>query len=105
MWVLNQKVVVTQSINTVESSNKNEALLIDIRKKDIINNITTFMTFMMLEPLNCLPLVCESDFQLSGGVFQLSGSYVHPAQKSLCSADSKVFLFKKGKCKKSLFLL
>ena len=73
MWVLDQKVVVTRSIYTVEASNKDQALLMDIRKRDMTNNITIIMTFMMLEPLNWSPSVCETDFQLSGGDYQLSG--------------------------------
>ena len=35
----------------MEASNDDQALLIDIRKKDMINNITSIMAFMMLEPL------------------------------------------------------
>ena len=52
MWVLDRKVVVTRSIYTVEASNQDQALLMYIRKKDMTNNITIIMTFMMLEPLN-----------------------------------------------------
>ena len=40
------------SILTVEASNKDQVLLMDIRKKDLINNITIIKTFMMLEPLD-----------------------------------------------------
>ena len=79
---MDRKVVVTQLIYTVEASNEDQALLMDIRKKDMTNNITITMTFLMLEPLNWSPSVCETDFQLSGGdyqlsvrVYQLSGSY------------------------------
>ena len=61
MWVLDRKVVNTQSIYTVEASNEDQALLMDIRKKDMTNNITIIMTFMMLEPLNWSPSVCETD--------------------------------------------
>ena len=73
MWVVDQEVVVTLSIYTVEACIKDQALLMDIRKKDMTNNITIIMTFMMLDPLKFLPSVCEKDFQLSGGDFQLSG--------------------------------
>ena len=45
---MDQKVVVTLSIYIVEASNENQALLMDIRMKDMINNITIVMTFMML---------------------------------------------------------
>ena len=43
MWVLERKVVATRSIYTVEASNKDQALLMDIRKKDMTNNITIIM--------------------------------------------------------------
>ena len=39
MGVMDQKVTVILSIYTVEASNKNQALVTDIRKKAIINNI------------------------------------------------------------------
>ena len=47
MWVSDQKVVITLLIYTVEASNKDQALLIDIRKRDMPNNITIIMTFMI----------------------------------------------------------
>ena len=75
MWVLDQKVVTIRSIYTVEASNKDQAMLMDIRKKDMTTNITIIMTFMMLEQLNWNPFVCETEFQLSGGDYQLSGCY------------------------------
>ena len=52
MWVLDRKVVATLSIYTAEASNEDQALLMDIRKKDMTNNITIILTFMMIEPLN-----------------------------------------------------
>ena len=73
-WVLDRKVVATRSIYTVEASNEDQALLMDIRKKDMTTNITISMTFMMLGPLNWSPSVCETKFQLSGGDYQLTGS-------------------------------
>ena len=69
VWQMDQKVVVTMSIYTVEASNK--ALLMDIRVKDMINNITIIMTYTMLEPLNCSRTICETDCQLIGGDCQL----------------------------------
>ena len=51
-----------------------QAILMDVRNKDMTNNITITMTFMMLEPPNCSPSVCDADFQLSGGVYLHSGS-------------------------------
>ena len=70
---MDQKVVVTLSIYTVEAPNKNQGLLMDIRKKDMVNNIIINMTFMMLELLNCLPTMFETDFQLISCEFQLIG--------------------------------
>ena len=73
MRVMDRKVVVTQSIYTVEASNKNQGLLMDIRKKDMIKNTTIIMTFMMLEPLDGSPTKCEKDCQLIGCDGQLIG--------------------------------
>ena len=57
----------------MEASNKNQGLLMDIRKKDMINNTTIIMTFMMLESLNGSPTKCEKDCQLIGRDGQLIG--------------------------------
>ena len=73
MRVMDRQVVVTPSIYTVEASNKNQGLLMDIRKKDMINNTIIIMTFMMLEPLNGSPTKCEKDCQLIGHDGQLIG--------------------------------
>ena len=45
----------------------------DIRKKYMINKITINMTFMMLEPLNGSPAMCETGCQLIGSDGQLIG--------------------------------
>ena len=66
MWVMDWQVVVTPSIYTMEASNKNQGLLMDIKKKDMINNTTITMTFMMLEPQNGSPTKCEKDCQPIG---------------------------------------
>ena len=52
MRVMDRKVVVTPSIYTMEASNKNQGLLMDIRKKDMINNLKVIMTFVIIEPLD-----------------------------------------------------
>ena len=70
---MDQKVVVTLSIYTLEASNKDQGLLVDIRKKDMINNTTIIMTVMMLEPLNGSPTKCETDCRLIGCDGQLIG--------------------------------
>ena len=57
----------------MEASNKNQGLLMDIRKEDMINNTTIIMTFMILEPLNGSPTKCEKDCQLIGRDGQLIG--------------------------------
>ena len=57
----------------MEASNENQGLLMDIRKMDMINNITINMSFMMLEPLNSSPAICETDCQLIGSNGQLIG--------------------------------
>ena len=49
MWVVDQEVVVTLSIYTVGASNEDQALLMDIRKKDMINNLKVIMTFVIIE--------------------------------------------------------
>ena len=50
VWVMKQKVVITLSVYTVEASNK--AMLMDIRKKDMINNLKVIMTFVIIELLD-----------------------------------------------------
>ena len=66
-------VVITLSIYTVEAPNKNQALLMDIRMKDMIKNIPIIMIFMMLEPVICRPTCRETDGQLIGGDGELIG--------------------------------
>ena len=61
MWVKDQKVIIILSIFTVKASNEDEALLMDIRKKDLINTIIT--TFMMLEPLDRRPVTSGFGFK------------------------------------------
>ena len=73
MRVMDRKVVVTLWIYNVEASNENQGLLMDIRKKDMINNITINMTFIMLEPVKWSPAMCETDCQLIGSDSQLIG--------------------------------
>ena len=73
-WQMDLKVVITLSIYAVEVSNEDQALLMDIRMKDMINNITINMTFIMLELLNWSPAMCETDCQLIGGDGQLTSS-------------------------------
>ena len=70
---MDQNVVVTLSIYTVEASNKDQALLMGIKMKDMINNITIIMTFMLLETLNNSQTMCETDCQLIGSNGQLIG--------------------------------
>ena len=76
VWVLDQKVVATRSIYTVEASNEDQALLMDIRKKDMTNNITIVLTFMMIEPLNWSPSVCVKQTSNSGAVITNSAAVI-----------------------------
>ena len=39
----------------MEACNEDQALLMDVREKDMINNATVITTFMVLEPKNCRP--------------------------------------------------
>ena len=57
----------------MEVSNEDQALLMDIRMKDMIKNISIIMIFMMLEPVNRRPTCRETDGQLIGGDGQLIG--------------------------------
>ena len=57
MRVMDQKVIIILAIFILEASNKDQALLMDISKKDMINNITIIMSFMMLEPLELRPVI------------------------------------------------
>ena len=47
----------------MEASEKDQALLMDIRKKDMINNITIILAFMMLEPLDMISVIPGIDFK------------------------------------------
>ena len=49
------KVVVTLSIYTVEASNEDQGLQMDIRKKDMINMINVIMTLVTIKPLEWRP--------------------------------------------------
>ena len=56
MRVMDRKVTIILSIYTVAASNKDQALVKDIRKKDIINKIHIIMIIVMLEPLEWRPV-------------------------------------------------
>ena len=68
---MDQRVVITPSIYRVEAYNEDQALLMDIRMKDMIKNISIIMIFMMLEPVNRRPTCRETDGQLIGSDGQL----------------------------------
>ena len=57
MRVMDRKVIIILSIYTVEACNEDQALLINIRKKDMIDNITIIMVLIMLEPLDVRPVI------------------------------------------------
>ena len=54
---MDRKVVVTLSIYTVEASNEDQALMNNIRKKDMINNLDVILTFVIIEPLDWRPTI------------------------------------------------
>ena len=56
MWVMDLKVTIMLSIYMVEASNKDQALLMDIRKKKMINIINVILTFVMIELLDWSPV-------------------------------------------------
>ena len=56
MRVMDRKVNIILSIYTVEASNEDQALVKDIRKKDINNKIHIIMIIVMLEPLEWHPV-------------------------------------------------
>ena len=56
MWVMDLKVTIILSICMMEASNKDQALLTDIRKKDMINIINVILTFVMIELLDWSPV-------------------------------------------------
>ena len=56
MWVMDLKVTIILSFYMVEASNKDQALLMDIRKKDMINIINVILTFVMIELLDWSPI-------------------------------------------------
>ena len=72
-----QKVVLSLSIYTLVASKEDQALLMDIRMKNMINSIAVIMTFIVLEPQNCSPSMCETDCQVIGGECQLIGCDGH----------------------------
>ena len=56
MQEMDRKVVVTLSIYTVEASNKDQGLMMDIRKRDMINMINLIMTLLTIKPLEWRPV-------------------------------------------------
>ena len=63
MRVMDQQVVVTLSIYNVEASNEDQGLLINIRKKDMINIINVKMTLVTIKPLEWRPCFKQKSVQ------------------------------------------
>ena len=63
MRVTDRKVIVTLSIYTVEASNKDQGLLMDIRKKDMINIINVIMTLVTIKQLEWRPVTFGCSFK------------------------------------------
>ena len=80
----------------MEASNKDQAMLMDIRMKDMIINITIIMNFMMLEPLNCSPTMCETDCQLiscDGQLIGCDGQLIAVYSNSSVTSNSSASIF------------
>ena len=70
MLVRDQKVTIILSIYTVKTSNEDQAIVKDIRKKDIINKIRIIMIIVMLQPLEWRPVTfgfCSLQFAKRDG--------------------------------------
>ena len=63
MRVMDRKVVFTLSIYTMEASIKNQGLLMDTRKKDMINIINVIMTLGTIKPLEWIPCFKQKSVQ------------------------------------------
>ena len=46
--VMDRQIIITWPISTVDTSNKDQALVMDLRKKDKMNNINVIMIILML---------------------------------------------------------
>ena len=68
MWVMDLKVTIILSIYMMEASNKDQALLTDIRKKDMINIINVILTFVMIELLDWSPVTFGFFFRPPNGL-------------------------------------
>ena len=55
--VMDHQIIVTWPISTVDTSNKDQALVMDLRKKDMIKNINVIMLILMLELLELSPVI------------------------------------------------
>ena len=55
--VIDLQTIITLLNSTVDTSNVDQALVIDFRKKYIINNINCILIMLMLEPLEWRPSI------------------------------------------------
>ena len=56
-WVLDRQIIIPLLISTEDTSNKDQALVIDFRKKDMMNNINVIVIILMLELLEWSPAI------------------------------------------------
>ena len=56
-WVMDLLTIITLLNSMVDTSNIDQALVIDFRKKYIINNINIILIMLMLEPLEWRPSI------------------------------------------------
>ena len=54
--VMDCQIMITWPISTVDISNKDQALVMDLRKKDMINNINVILIILTLELLELSPV-------------------------------------------------
>ena len=55
--VMDRQIMKTWPISTVDTSNKDQALVMDLRKKDMINNINVILIILMVELLELSPVI------------------------------------------------
>ena len=85
MRVMDQKVVFTPSIYIVEVSNEVQGLLMDIRKKNMINMINVIMTLVTIKPLEWRPFTFGFCFKQKSVQFGLSCSKIRVSSSTIRS--------------------
>ena len=55
--VMDRQIIITYPIFTVYTSNTDQALVMDLRKKEIVNKINVILIILMLELLELSPVI------------------------------------------------